>query len=128
MADQYGNFTIMDLNDGEAAEELNSSIKMATLDVRNRPNVKKPRKVTFEITFTPDEDNYVRIAACTKVAFPSNPPRKTLCSRPDEMGNMRDLNAMGTGQKTLPKDALFPESARVDLSKSETVTTEGGRQ
>lgn len=127
MSDKF--FTIMSLDDGRAAEELNQAIKTAALDVRSRPEVLKPRKVTFELTMTPQDGGFLKIAANPKVTLPPNGPRRTLCSLPDEEGNMRDLNAIGTGQKSLPNDMLFPEDMKVVFEETETeVETAGGQQ
>lgn len=106
-------FTIMSLDDGKAAEELNDAIRRAAVDVRDRPSVLKPRKVVFELVLTPQDGGYLKIAANSKVTVPPDAPRRTLCSLPDEDGNMRDLNSMGTGQASLPKDALFPEGTKI---------------
>lgn len=108
-------FTILSLDEGQAVEELNQIIKTAALDIRARPDVMKPRKVTLEITFTPQEGGFLKIAANPKITLPPNGPRRTLCSLPDEDGNMRDLNSIGTGQRPLPADALFPDDMRVTL-------------
>lgn len=120
-------FTIMSLDEGKAAEELNQAIKTAAMDVRSRPDVLKPRKVTFELTMTPQDGGFLKIAANPKVTLPPNGPRRTLCSLPDEEGNMRDLNAIGTGQKSLPNEHLFPEEMRVTFETATTVT-EGEKQ
>lgn len=91
-------FTILSLDEGQAAEELNQAIRTAALDVKNRPQVMKPRKVVFELTLTPQEGGFLKIAANPKVTLPANMPRKTLCSMPDDNGEMRDLNAIGSGK------------------------------
>ena len=121
-------FTIMSLDDGKAAEELNQAIRTAALDIRARPDVLKPRKVTFELTLTPQDGGFLKIAANPKVTLPPNGPRRTLCSLPDEDGNMRDLNAIGTGQKPLPTDMLFPEGMKVTFETSNVTETTGGEQ
>lgn len=121
-------FTIMSLDDGKAAEELNQAIKTAALDIRARPDVLKPRKVTLEVTFTPQDGGFLKIAANPKVTLPPNGPRRTLCSLPDADGNMRDLNAIGTGQKSLPTDMLFPEGMKVTFETTSVTETTGGEQ
>ena len=121
-------FTIMSLDDGKAAEELNQAIKTAALDIRARPDVLKPRKVTFELTLTPQDGGFLKIAANPKVTLPPNGPRRTLCSLPDEDGNMRDLNAIGTGQKSLPADMLFPEGMKMTFETGNVTETTGGEQ
>jgi len=121
-------FTIMSLDDGKAAEELNQAIKTAALDIRNRPEVLKPRKVVFELTMTPQEGGYLKIAGNPKVMLPPNGPRRTLCSLPDENGNMRDLNSIGTGQGALPREMLFPDSMKVTFDTIEETVPEGGNQ
>lgn len=119
------NFTIMSLDEGAAAEELNRCIRDAAIDVRERGHILKPRKVTFELEMVPQDGGFLKISAKSKITLPPNTPRKTLCSLPDEAGNMRDLNAMGTGQKSLPREDLFPDDLHITFQEEEVV---GGNQ
>ena len=94
-------FTIVTLDEGRAVEDLNGAIKAISLDIRNRPHVTAPRKVNFELTLTP-KDGFIQVKAQAKPSFPYDNPRKTMCGLPDEEGNLRNLNRLGTGQKSLP--------------------------
>lgn len=94
-------FTIITLDNGRAVEDLNGAINAIALDIRNRPHVAAPRKVSFELTLTP-KDGFIHVKAQAKPTFPYDNPRKTMCGMPDENGNLRNLNRIGTGQKTLP--------------------------
>ena len=48
-------FTVADLDGGRIVEELNAAIKMAALDVKNRPGNTKPRKINWVISLAPTE-------------------------------------------------------------------------
>ena len=95
-------FTILSFNDGAALLDLNEAIKKAAIDLRDREEVAKPRKVVFELVLTPQDGGFIKISARSKVSLPPNEPRKTLCSLPDDAGKMRDLNFDGVRQGILP--------------------------
>lgn len=94
-------FTIMDLERGKVVKDLDEKVREAALDIRDRPENVKPRKVTLELILN-SKDGFVSVQAVAKLIVPPDSPSKTICGMPDDDGNLRNLNPIGTNQKALP--------------------------
>ena len=100
-------FTICDIENGLVIEQMNQRVKMAALDILERQNVDKPRKVTLEISLS-YKDGFVGIKAHSKISLPPDLAIKTICGLPDETGNLRRLGSP-TNQATLPINFVVSE-------------------
>ena len=96
-----GKFTIMDLEKGKVVKDLDEKVREAALDIRDRPDNVKPRKVTLELIMN-SKDGFVSVQAVAKLILPPDSPSKTICGMPDDEGNLRNLNPIGVNQKSLP--------------------------
>ena len=96
-----GKFTIMDLEKGKVVKDLDEKVREAALDIRDRPENVKPRKVTLELIMN-SKDGFVSVQAVAKLILPPDSPSKTICGMPDDEGNLRNLNPIGVNQKSLP--------------------------
>ena len=94
-------FTITDLEKGKVVKDLDSKVREAALDIRDRPDNLKPRKVTLELILN-SKDGFVSVQAVAKLALPMDSPSKTICGMPDDEGNLRNLNSNTCGQRPLP--------------------------
>ncbi|NCC85778.1 MAG: hypothetical protein EOM03_16900 [Clostridia bacterium] len=94
-------FTITDLEKGKVVKDLDSKVREAALDIRDRPDNLKPRKVTLELILN-SKDGFVSVQAVAKLALPMDSPSKTICGMPDDEGNLRNLNSNTGGQRPLP--------------------------
>lgn len=94
-------FTILDLEKGRVVKELDEKVREAALDIRDRPDNTKPRKVTLELIMN-SKDGFVSIQAGAKLSLPPDSPSKTICGMPDDEGNLRNLNSNTSGQLHLP--------------------------
>ena len=90
-------FTVADLDGGRIVEELNAAIKMAALDVKNRPGNTKPRKINWTISLAPTDGGFVTVQAeIPKLTLPKDKAISTICGMPDEDGNLKNLQAANT--------------------------------
>lgn len=94
-------FTIIDLEKGKVVKDLDSKVREAALDIRDRPDNLKPRKVTLELILN-SKDGFVSVQAVAKLVLPMDNPSKTICGMPDDEGNLRNLNSNTGGQRSLP--------------------------
>ena len=95
-------FTVADLDGGRIVEELNAAIKMAALDVKNRPGNTKPRKINWTISLAPTDGGFVTVLAeIPKLTLPKDKAISTICGMPDENGNLKNLQTANT-QYSLP--------------------------
>jgi len=102
-------FTITSLENGKAIEKLNNAVKMAALDIKNRPDVKKPRVVTFTLSMMPHE-GLTKVQGHAKYALPPDLPMSTLCGKPDEDGNLFNIQTQAdSGQYSLPINFVSSE-------------------
>jgi hypothetical protein len=96
-------FTIVDLENGKLVEELNEAIKVAALDVKMRPTIRKPRKIVWELAIAPTDGGFVGVQAeIPKVSLPRDKAIATICGMPDDEGNLRNLQNQTTAQYQLP--------------------------
>lgn len=95
-------FTVTNLGDGQLVELLNDAVRTVALDVKNRPEIEKPRKIVWEIQMMPTkEGDFVRVAAeRPKITLPKGKAISTICGMPDSEGNLRNLTI--SSQKSLP--------------------------
>ena len=90
-------FTVADLDGGRIVEELNAAIKMAALDVKNRPGNTKPRKINWVISLAPTDGGFVTVLAeIPKLTLPKDKAISTICGMPDENGNLKNLQTANT--------------------------------
>ena len=90
-------FTVADLDGGRIVEELNAAIKMAALDVKNRPGNTKPRKINWTISLAPTDGGFVTVQAeIPKLTLPKDKAISTICGMPDEDGNLKNLQTAST--------------------------------
>jgi len=94
-------FTIMDLEKGKVVTDLDEKVREAALDIRDRPENTKPRKVTLELIMN-SKDGFVSVQAVAKLLLPADSPSRTICGMPDDDGYLRNLNPIGTSQHSLP--------------------------
>jgi len=94
-------FTIMDLEKGKVVKDLDEKVREAALDIRDRPDNMRPRKVTLELTMN-SKDGFVAVQAVAKLVLPPDGASKTICGMPDDEGNLRNLNPVGVNQHRLP--------------------------
>ena len=96
-------FTIVHLENGKLVEELNEAIKTAALDVRDRPLIKKPRKIVWELSRAPTDGGFVGVQAeIPKITLPKDKAIATICGMPDDEGNLRNLQNTSVNQYQLP--------------------------
>ena len=96
-------FTIVNLENGKLVAELNEALKIAALDVKQRPTVKKPRKIVWELALAPTEGGFVSVQAeIPKVSLPRDKAIATICGMPDDEGNLRNLQNTSINQYQLP--------------------------
>lgn len=96
-------FTIVDLENGKPVAELNEALKIAALDVKNRPTIKKPRKIVWELSLAPTDGGFVGVQAeIPKVTLPRDKAIATICGMPDDEGNLRNLQNTSINQYQLP--------------------------
>lgn len=96
-------FTIVHLEGGKLVEELNEAIKKAALDVRDRPQIKKPRKIVWELALSPTDGGFVGVQAeIPKITLPKDKAIATICGMPDDEGNLRNLQNTSVNQYQLP--------------------------
>ena len=87
-------FTVADLDGGRIVDELNAAIKIAALDVKNRPGNSKPRKINWTISLAPTDGGFVTIQAeIPKLTLPKDKAISTICGMPDDNGNLKNLNS-----------------------------------
>lgn len=94
-------FTIMDLEKGKVVKDLDEKVREAALDIRDRPDNLKPRKVTLELIMN-SKDGFVSVQAVAKLVLPMDNPSRTICGMPDDNGNLRNLNSNTGNQHSLP--------------------------
>ena len=94
-------FTIMDLEKGKVVKDLDEKVREAALDIRDRPDNLKPRKVTLELILN-SKDGFVSVQAVAKLVLPMDNPSRTICGMPDDNGNLRNLNSNTGNQHSLP--------------------------
>ena len=95
--DKNEKFTVADLDGGRIVEELNAAIKMAALDVKNRPGNTKPRKINWTISLAPTDGGFVTVQAeIPKLTLPKDKAISTICGMPDESGNLKNLQTANT--------------------------------
>lgn len=96
-------FTIVHLDNGKLVEELNEAIKKAALDVRDRPTIKKGRKIVWELILSPTDGGFVGVQAeIPKITLPKDKAIATICGMPDDEGNLRNLQNPSVNQYQLP--------------------------
>lgn len=96
-------FTIVDLENGKLVAELNEALKIAALDVKQRPLIKKPRKIVWELALSPTDGGFVSVQAeIPKVSLPRDKAIATICGMPDDEGNLRNLQNTSINQYQLP--------------------------
>lgn len=96
-------FTIVNLENGKLVAELNEALKIAALDVKQRPAVKKPRKIVWELALAPTDGGFVSVQAeIPKVSLPRDKAIATICGMPDDEGNLRNLQNTSINQYQLP--------------------------
>lgn len=96
-------FTVVDLENGKLVEELNEALKVAALDVKNRPGIRKPRKIVWELALVPTDGGFVGVQAeIPKVSLPRDKAISTICGMPDDEGNLRNLQNTSVNQYQLP--------------------------
>lgn len=96
-------FTIVNLENGKLVAELNEALKLAALDVKQRPTVKKPRKIVWELALAPTDGGFVSVQAeIPKVSLPRDKAIATICGMPDDEGNLRNLQNTSINQYQLP--------------------------
>ena len=64
--------SLCEADDGELATEFDACLRMVEQDLRNRPEIEQPRKVTLTVTFKPGED---RTAVMAVDVIPHMPKR-----------------------------------------------------
>lgn len=96
-------FTVAHLEGGKIIEELNMAIRDAALDVKDRPDIRKPRKISWTLTLTPTDGGFVTVAAeIPKVSLPKDKAISTICGMPDSEGNLKNLQNIATTQYKMP--------------------------
>ena len=88
---------------GKLVAELNEALKIAALDVKQRPLIKKPRKIVWELALSPTDGGFVSVQAeIPKVSLPRDKAIATICGMPDDEGNLRNLQNTSINQYQLP--------------------------
>ena len=82
-------------------DEVDEKVREAALDIRDRPDNLKPRKVTLELIMN-SKDGFVSVQAVAKLVLPMDNPSRTICGMPDNNGNLRNLNSNTGNQHSLP--------------------------
>lgn len=84
--------TLVDADDGELASEFDACLRMIEQDIRNRPEIEQPRKVTLTVTFKPGENKSAVMAIDVLPHIPKRGPcARVLSITPNgmEMGSDR---------------------------------------
>lgn len=66
--------SLCEADEGELAVEFDACLRMVEQDLRNRPEIEQPRKVTLTVTFKPGEDRAVVMAVDVIPHIPKRGP------------------------------------------------------